>query len=523
MTAPADYRVIYNWDGAPHGYSEVPQSTEVFVQKTFAPLEACQVGALFWCVGSHAAHWDSDQLEVRGDVHDRRYAGAMSYVATENLRQMIDRGEDPHAALIQRGRDLGLSVFASLRMNDNHFGGRPPDDVARSLASENTKMRIEHPEWMLGHRAASDWFAASWNMSVPEVRENRLTHLHEVCHRWDWDGVELDWQRHAFHLPADDAYRLRYVLTDLQRAARRMADELATQRDRPFYVAARVAPRLETCLKTGYDIPTWIEEGLVDILIPAANAGTDPSVDVDEFVELCRGTGISVYPGLDSGLPDPHVGPESAKTKAAMRTRAIADRYHHAGAAGIYCFNWHADRTSRRGLLSQIGSPKTLRRQDKIYAAVHRVLIDTGNWRGAYRPDRVYGEVPVALVHTVTGDGPTIEMEIVDDFHVDPPISLELRVHLREWVRGDRIEVRWDKRTLADGTVDYSAQRDTDRIGDVAATSWHRFSLDPANVAPGRHRVQVALLERHPQLVCDIVLTDVELVVRYGTDDGNDR
>ncbi|MAE63038.1 MAG: hypothetical protein CMJ18_02095 [Phycisphaeraceae bacterium] len=521
MTAPEDYRIIYNWDGAPHGYSEVPQSTEAFVQKAFAPLEACQVGALFWCVGSHTAHWDSDALEILGDVDGRRYTGAMSYVATENIRQMIDRGEDPHAALIERGRALGLPVFASLRMNDNHFGGLAPDDVARSRTTEKTRMRIDHPEWMLGGRAASDWFAASWNMSVPEVRENRLAHLEELCHRWDWDGVELDWQRHAFHLPADDAYRLRYVLTDLQRAARRLADELADRRGRPFHVAARVAPRLETCFKSGYDIPTWIEEELVDILIPAANAGTDPSVQVGEFVELCRDHGTCVYPGLDGGLPEPHVGPEPAAVKAAMRTRAIVDRYHHAGATGIYCFNWHADGDSRRELLSQIGSPASLRRQDRIYAAVHRVLIDTGPWRGAYRPDRVYGEVPVALVRTFTGDGPIIDIEIVDELDDDPPASLELRVRLREWVRGDRVEVRWDHRALANGTVDYCSQGENDRIGVVAATSWHRFSLDPARVTPGRHQVQVALLERHPQLACDIVLTDVELVVRYGTGDGS--
>ncbi|SVC81625.1 uncharacterized protein METZ01_LOCUS334479, partial [marine metagenome] len=26
MPRPPGYRIIYNWDGAPHGYSKVPQS-----------------------------------------------------------------------------------------------------------------------------------------------------------------------------------------------------------------------------------------------------------------------------------------------------------------------------------------------------------------------------------------------------------------------------------------------------------------------------------------------------------------
>ena len=32
------YRVIYNWDGAPHGYGAPPQSMESFLDATFAPL-----------------------------------------------------------------------------------------------------------------------------------------------------------------------------------------------------------------------------------------------------------------------------------------------------------------------------------------------------------------------------------------------------------------------------------------------------------------------------------------------------
>lgn len=519
MTAPTDYRVIYNWDGAPHSYSEVPQTMEDFLAHTFAPLEDCQVGALFWCVGSHEAHWDSTDLDVVGDLHGRRYDQAMAYVEIENIRRMMDRGEDPHAAMIERGHALGLHVFASLRMNDNHFDGLQPNELASSMTTGLTKMRIEHPQWMLGDKAPYEWFASSWNLAFPKVREQRFAHLKEVCQRWPWDGIELDWQRHAFHFPVDDGYRMRYVLTDFQRAARRMVDEESQRRGRPIVIAARVAPCLETCFKTGYDIPAWVDQGLVDILIPAANAGTDPSVDVQQFVDLCRGTGIAVYPGLDGGLPDPYVGPEPAAEKAVLRTRAIVSRYHRAGATGIYCFNWHADRDSRRTLLSQIGTPETLRRQDKIYAAVHRFMLADGNWRGAYRPDRVYGEVPVALVPTMTGEGPTITLDVTDDFSADPPATLELRVHLQEWVLGDQVEIRWDGEPLSEGKVEYEAQRDILRIGDVAAAAWHRFPLDPNRITPGPHQIQVALLERHPQLACDIILSDVELVVRYAHED----
>jgi hypothetical protein len=518
MSAPPTvprYGIIYNWDGAPHGYSEVPQSMADFLDAVFAPLEKTQVGALFWSVGEHAARWPSQALELLGEVHGRRYESVQSYVFTENVRRMLERGEDPQRELVARAHALGLEVYASVRMNDNHFDGAQIGDLAGLHHTELTRMRVEHPEWLLGDRTA-EWFALSWNLAVPEVREHRLAHIGEVCQGYDWDGVELDWQRHAFHLPQDEAYRLRYLLTDLQRAARRVARQVEAGRGRPFRVAARVAGSLEMCRRLGYDLPVWIEERLVDILIPAGGAATDPSLEVERFVEACRGTGIAVYPGFDGALPDPPVGPEEADLKDRLRTRAIAHHYHQAGADGIYVFNWHADRHTRRELLCQLGSPRTLRRTDRIYAATHRFLHRQGAWRGAYDNDRVWGEVPVALKRTLTGDGPTVRFQVADDLTADPPVGVELRLRLDQWVRGDRVRVWWDDAEKDGPEVRYCRAQDPLRLSQVSAAAWLCWSLDPAQVGPGEHTVKVALSERHPQVVCDLVLTDVELVIRYG-------
>ncbi len=512
-----NYGIIYNWDGAPHGYSEAPQSMEAFLEKVYAPLRDTQVGALFWCVGEHTARWPSERLELLGDVHGRRYENVQSYVFAENVRRMLERGEDPQKALIERGHALGLHVYASVRMNDNHFDGAHIRDLASLHHTEMTRMRRDHPDWLLGDRT-SEWFALSWNMAVPEVREHRLAHIEEVCRRYDWDGVELDWQRHAFHFPTDEGYRLRYLLTDLQRAVRGLTRKLSRERGRPFHLAARVAGSPEMCRRIGYDLPAWVEEGLVDCLIPAGGAATDPSLDVDHFVALCRPAGIAVYPGFDSGLPGPCSGPEDPAVKADMRTRAIAGRYHQAGADGVYVFNWHANRDSRRGLLRQIGSADTLRRTDRIFAATHRFLQREGPWRGAYDQDRIWGEVPVALKRTLTGDGPTILLELTPDLAAEPPARITLRVRLDQWVRGDRVRVWWDGVEKDAPEIRYCTRDDPQRLSGVAAAAWLLWKLEPAEIAGGLHRLRVALAERHPQVAADVVLTDAELVVTYAAE-----
>ena len=514
MAKPPDYGIIYNWDGAPHAYDAVPQTMDAFLERVYAPLEDTQVGALFWCVGEHHARWESALLEQLGDVHGHRYEDVYQYLIGENIRAMSERGEDPHAGIIERGRELGIAVYASVRMNDNHFGGKQPDELADAHDSELTRMRVEHPEWTLGDQTTA-WYAASWDMSKPEVRAHRFAHVKEVCERYDWDGVELDWQRHAFHLPEDDAYRLRYTLTDLQRAIRQMTEAIGQQRGRPFYIAARVAGSLEMCRRIGYDVAAWIDEGLVDMLIPAGNAGTDPACEVAELKAMCVGTDVVVYPGFDSGVPGMTDGPEAGPMKLAMRNRGIASRHWWSGADAVYVFNWHGKRETHRELLNQIGSAETLQGTDKIFAATHRHLLSAGEWLGAYRRDRILGEAPVALKPTLSGDGPTATIEVGDDTAENRPSEVELRVRLSQWVKGDVVAVEWDGQRLSEGRSAHCKVADPYDISGVTSAVWLCFDLPAARVGQGRHEVKVILVERHPRMGVDLVLTDVELVVRY--------
>ncbi len=528
MPAPPNYRIIYNWDGAPHGYSPVPQSMDDFLEKVYAPLLSTQVGALFWSTGGQGSRFPSDVLEFIGEERGRHYDSASGFTAGENIRQMYDRGEDPQRSLIERGRQLSKHVYASIRMNDNHFGGAQIADLgALHRAGRVETLRHDHPQWLLGDQT-SEWFALSWNMAVPEVRQLRFRHVEEVCRRYDWDGVELDWQRHAFHFPQDDAYRLRYLLTDLQRAIRQMTRKLAEERGRPFYLAARVAGSLEMCRRIGYDIPTWIKEGLVDVLIPAGNAVTDADIHVAEFSRACEGTEVAVYPGFDSNLPDPFVGPEDVCEKDRLRTRAIASRYHQAGASGIYIFNWHADAHSKRSLLSTIGSPETLSGTDKIYAATHRYVQQKGAWRGAFRIDRIYGQVPVELTRTLTADGPVIVLQIAENFDAHRPAALQLRLRLNQFADGDLVDISLDGQLLRSPTADpcrlenpsppggaFQPSPQWRQISEVSSAVWLCYDLTSTSIAGGEHAVRVVLQKRHPQITAPLILTDVEFVVRY--------
>ena len=139
--ATPQYRIIFNWDGAPMDYDEHPQSTERLMEQVYGPLEGTQVDAMFWSIGSHEAEWPSEVHERLGDGEGRVYSSMRAMRHSENVRSMFERGENPFQAMVDRGHELGMDVYVSMRMNDNHFYGTRPEDFKR--LNRGTKFRQE--------------------------------------------------------------------------------------------------------------------------------------------------------------------------------------------------------------------------------------------------------------------------------------------------------------------------------------------------------------------------------------------
>ena len=524
------YQLIYNWDGNPHAYSAYPQSMDEFLDKVFAPIENTQVDTLFWCVGEHQAKWESKILPVVGEHTGRIYEHAHAYNFNENILAMIERGEDPHKEMIKRARELGLRIFASVRMNDNHFGGAGIDQLKTLHHSELTKFRIDNPELLLGDKT-SEWFQLSWNFEHEQVRKHKMDHVKEVCELYDWDGIELDWQRHPFHFPKGYGYRLRYLLTDFHKRIKDLASDLSKTRNKDFSIATRVAPTLHISKWLGYDVDAWVEDELIDLLIPAGAAHTDPSINVEEYLELTKKHSVKLFPCLDARVDgwdfQNYAGPENPKYKDSLRTRAVAYNYLNSGVDGLYLYNWHANRESRRSLLNEIGTIDSLKDKDKIYAATHRYDPQTGEWRGAFTYDRVWGDVPVKLDKTFSGIGPEIRITLHDRFASDSDPNILLRLRLEEYSQGDNVKILWDGNLLDNVELEYQLQEDAQgnpfggQIYEWSSAVWLSAVLPESKANVGSHRIMVALAKRNAQVKSDVVLTNVEIVVKHGFEDSD--
>lgn len=313
---PPPYRVIFNCDGW-SVFIDAGGNLEKWIRNLFDPIEDTQVDALFWCDGSggNTARYDSRVLEL---------AGLRFGEADPIILRMIEAGSDPPQVVIREARKRGLDVFYSLRLNDVH-------DVHRQYRStEFAAFKEQHPDWMIGpgHPYGR---STTLNFELPEVRAIKLAIVEEILDRYDFDGIEIDFMRSPpYFIPGREPH-LADRLTEFMEGVRRLADRAAARRGRPVLVAVSVNETVEANRLDGFDVQTWVRDGLLDILV--------------------AGRGVMDMPEMARGL---------------------ARNHWRRGAQGIYLFNWFIHQpewVDLLGVLEQIGDPACLQSGTLLFPA----------------------------------------------------------------------------------------------------------------------------------------------------------
>ena len=100
----------------------------------------------------------------------------------ENTRELMERGTDPPAVLIDHGHRHGIEVFLSMRVNDIHDGRLPEGDPLLS------PIKLSHPDWLLGltdnpYAGEQRTVALRLRLRLDEVRQYRLAIAEEASIR----------------------------------------------------------------------------------------------------------------------------------------------------------------------------------------------------------------------------------------------------------------------------------------------------------------------------------------------------
>ena len=526
-----EYRLILCDDGGSLlGQAvESPIGADGLARLAIGPLMGTMVDTLYWQLGtdlgmSAPTNRYSDVYSHRTEVAPRFGADRTTFESSgdwriyENTRQLIEEGTDPPTVVIDHGHRAGLKVFLSMRVNDIHDGQLVGD--APALLSPAKK---EHKEWLLGavedattphrYRGLSRF---AYNFALPDVRDYKLAMANETIANYDLDGLDWDFCRFPRFFPEGQAEASADLLTDLMRKIRASLDAKSKKIGRRLLLSVRVPPGFELARAFGMDVKTWIDEGLIDILVAGVVHRNMHRVPVEEFVEAAKNTGVRVI-AQNLGVlwegrpPSARVIYHEPDYFSTEMCRASAATYWRAGVDGLYLWNNHVieffrDSDYDRRPWKELGDPVSIANLNKHYLVDNPFDWDVMTEElGA--PSIPPGPLPIPLAKP--GDSTEVQIDIADDVQAAVAegslTDATLRLMIVNLNSLDDVEFALNDKLLDDVLV---------RRRLLYNDCWLEFDVKEF-LRQGWNRVQVAVNARNPHIEAPLIIESVEAVLRY--------
>ena len=143
-------------------------------------------------------------------------------------------------------------------------------------------------------------------------------------------------------------------------------------------LGVRIPQTLEECRALGFDVATWVKQGLVDYLVPSDFFCTDLNTPVEDFVALTEGTLCRVYRAILAKIGRGN----QRRLLTLINYRAAANNFYARGAHGISPYNYTDSWDKRRnpryvgagllwpaalGYLRELADPAQVRQRDRHY------------------------------------------------------------------------------------------------------------------------------------------------------------
>ena len=408
---------------------------------------------------------------------DRKpFQNAYEWRCWENMQSLIARGLDPLQVLIDRAHEKNMEFIASLRLGG--YGGMDPD---HSVA--NGGRGFVHTE----------------------VSDHQRAIVEELATSYDTEAVELDFSAApggcAHCLNPDEAPQRSPVLTEFVR------DCAMTVRGRsgePGLLGARVYPSADLNRRAGLDVETWLDEGLVDFLIPSSYSCfiLDSQMPIGWIVEAAHRQDTSVYGMLQPFYLEGRRSNTNIEHASPEKMRAAASNFWQADVDGLctWFMDWPLEDVQRR-ILTELGDPDLTREGNKHYFLRQR----------AENPDRfVYdAELPVAI-KAAPEKTHEISFTISDDSENWRIGRMRLKINVADLVPADDFEV-----SLNGVSLESEPCRRQPRWHDAFTGVWMEFELNKVRPHRGPNSLQFALRERPEGFEGEISIDDVEIIVEY--------
>lgn len=251
---------------------------------------------------------------------------------------MMDAGVVPLQVLIDRTHERGMEFVAKFRMNDAHGSGK-----------QGANFVTQNQQWWLPE------IPGSLDYSIEAVRDFMLAAADEIVTRFDVDGLLFNYLRHMHCFPRSVAHQRQPVMTEFLRRVRRMIDQRAKEKRKSLSLGVMVPQTMEECHGLGYDVPTWMREGLVNYVCPSDAGWPDFNARYEDYTQYSDAAGCLVYPMVTANL----CRGDNANLLRPENFRALAQNFYGAGAHGVTAFNYQHYWGRRMGIDDYPGPPES--------------------------------------------------------------------------------------------------------------------------------------------------------------------
>ncbi len=519
-----NYRLLWDQNHGQEGFYNPPLAAETEAQAHLGFFEGTPVDAYVCALGPDCGYTVAYPTKVKGMefIVDRLNQGAKVgnvriWSLAENLRRLWAQGIDPLEVQVKEARRLGIDFWFRLSMNDWHHADHE-GNVYRLMGSQ---FYIDHPEYRIGKEGVKGWpervaqaLQPLQNYAHSQVRQLRLDIMAESCERYDADGFLFDFMRVPGYFPFGEEEKHLPLMTEFIRQARAILDRIGTRKGKPIGLAVRVPNTIRGARRLGMDVPAWVKEHLIDILIPSTFFAADLEEDLREWAALTRNTPVRLHPAIEEGYRAGHTGgvrtlsyhPPVMLPLTYDMIRALAARHWSDGADGLYLFNWFGtivayDYDPRR-VLDDIGDSRRLQYKNKRY-----VLMRTDESFTNCMPS------PRQIPARLTAQPLALRMRVADDVvaagaRVE---ALTLHTHLANLTIVDKVEVRLNGHRLqCENPLVPGAYN-------ACLTQWQNYAVPAGVVRAGDNEIVFEWVERNQRLAAElpVEVADVELAIRY--------
>ena len=241
---------------------------------------------------------------------------------------------DIYAIWIPEIRKQNMSPWVSVRMNDLHDVDKEVHPLHSSFWMQNKQYR------RVPYRGEQRDKALDY--SHKEVRDYYFRYIEEVCERYDFDTLELDWMRFGFHFrPGHEDPK---ILTDYHAEVRKLLNLWQRKRGHKIGLAVRVHSTPGTSKRLGMDAEAWAHLNLVNYVTPTNFWRTvDNNMPIDEWRKLLP-KATTLAAGLELGCNafqgSMGTGGRAYQSNSIETARGSALAYLHMGSSKIYLFNY---------------------------------------------------------------------------------------------------------------------------------------------------------------------------------------